>query len=225
MAHDPGSIPGSATASSVTAARRGRPRDTSLRTAVLRATLELLRERASLSIEAISSRSGVSRPTIYRWWPNKTAVALEAFMTEVNHRLVLAPGGGVDEELRAFMHGAFGFAQEQDSVILASVIASATEHPDVMESYRAEFLRPRQDRLAGLVARQTRAGELRQGIDPTLLWQLLWGPVYLRLASGDVPVPTEFLDQVVTLLLTGLLAPPRCAPAAPPEPRAEREGS
>ena len=36
-----------------------------------------------MTTEEISARSGVSKATIYKWWPNKYAVAVEAFLTEM----------------------------------------------------------------------------------------------------------------------------------------------
>ena len=66
-------------------ARPGRPRSEESRAAVLRATSELLHEvglRATTT-EEIASRSGASKATIYKWWPNKYAVAIDAFLSEL----------------------------------------------------------------------------------------------------------------------------------------------
>ena len=58
--------------------RRGRPRDLHIRGAILRAARELLDELgpASLTMEAVAQRAGVGKPTVYRWWPNRHAVAI-----------------------------------------------------------------------------------------------------------------------------------------------------
>jgi AcrR family transcriptional regulator len=65
--------------------RRGRPRSEQSRAAVLRATSELLHEvgAQAMTTEEIAARSGVSKATIYKWWPNKYAVAVEAFLSEM----------------------------------------------------------------------------------------------------------------------------------------------
>ncbi len=62
--------------------RRGRPRDPQIRGAILRAARELLDELgpASLTMEAVAQRAGVGKPTVYRWWPNRHAVAMAALM-------------------------------------------------------------------------------------------------------------------------------------------------
>ena len=69
----------------VPVSRPGRPRSEQSRAAVLRATSELLHEvgMRAMTTEEIASRSGTSKATIYKWWPNKYAVAVEAFLTEM----------------------------------------------------------------------------------------------------------------------------------------------
>ena len=66
-------------------ARPGRPRSEESRAAVLRATSELLHEVGlrAMTTEEIASRSGASKATIYKWWPNKYAVAIDAFLSEM----------------------------------------------------------------------------------------------------------------------------------------------
>src|ERR1700760_3789148 len=67
------------------ATRAGRPRSQQARVAVLRATSELMREVGlrAMTTEEIAARSGASKATIYKWWPNKYAVAVEAFLSEI----------------------------------------------------------------------------------------------------------------------------------------------
>ena len=64
---------------------RGRPRSEEHRDAVLTAAMELMREDdlRKASIDRISARSGVSKATIYKWWPNRTAVAIDAFLNQM----------------------------------------------------------------------------------------------------------------------------------------------
>ena len=59
---------------------RGRPRSEERRDAVLTAAMELMQEDdlRRASVDRISARSGVSKATIYKWWPNRTAVAIDA---------------------------------------------------------------------------------------------------------------------------------------------------
>src|ERR1700674_4545770 len=64
--------------------RRGRPRSESSQRAILRAADELLLEHglSSISMDAVAERAGASKATIYRWWPSKELLALDALFSE-----------------------------------------------------------------------------------------------------------------------------------------------
>src|SRR5579863_10510261 len=66
------------------APRRGRPRSETARLAILEAAAELALERglAAVSMDAVADRAGVSKATIYRWWPTKETLALDALYHE-----------------------------------------------------------------------------------------------------------------------------------------------
>ena len=64
--------------------RKGRPRSTKSKNAILKATNSLLLHKSvqELSIEAIAKKAKVGKTTIYRWWPNKTAVVMDALVSQ-----------------------------------------------------------------------------------------------------------------------------------------------
>ena len=64
--------------------QRGRPRSERARKAILEAASELLLARglSAVSMDAVAERAGVSKATIYRWWPTKETLALDALYTE-----------------------------------------------------------------------------------------------------------------------------------------------
>ena len=64
--------------------RRGRPRSEKAREAILAAAAELLLERGlgAVSMDAVAEQAGVSKATIYRWWPTKETLALDALYHE-----------------------------------------------------------------------------------------------------------------------------------------------
>ena len=66
------------------APRRGRPRSEKARLAILEAATELLLVQglSAVSMDAVAERAGVSKATIYRWWPTKETLALDALFNE-----------------------------------------------------------------------------------------------------------------------------------------------
>src|SRR5215208_6993348 len=91
--------------------RPGRPRSEESRTAVLRATSQLLREVGlrAMTTEEIASRSGASKATIYKWWPNKYAVAIDAFLSEMMADSRDPDTGSARDDLTAVMRGLLQF--------------------------------------------------------------------------------------------------------------------
>src|ERR1700722_9199457 len=92
-------------------ARRGRPRSEQARAAVLRATSELIREVGlrGMTAEDIAARSGASKATIYKWWPNKYAVAVEAFLSQMAVESADPDTGSAREDFRLALRGMVHF--------------------------------------------------------------------------------------------------------------------
>src|ERR1700751_1920364 len=86
---------------------RGRPRSEECRDAVLAAVMELMQEDdlRRASIDRISARSGVSQATIYKWWPNRTAVAIEAFLYQMMTEAPVPDSGSAAEDFRLALRG------------------------------------------------------------------------------------------------------------------------
>src|SRR3982074_3148364 len=66
-------------------ARRGRPRSERSRKAILEAAFTLLLEHGlnAVSMDAVAERAGASKATIYRWWPSKALLALDALFRQM----------------------------------------------------------------------------------------------------------------------------------------------
>src|SRR5450755_1541159 len=95
-------IPPAAPAPSASA-RRGRPRSEEADRAILRAATELLAERGlpGMSIEEVASRAGVAKATVYRRWPSRGALALDAFVAEFTALQPLPDTGFLRDDLLA----------------------------------------------------------------------------------------------------------------------------
>src|ERR1700756_2928838 len=91
--------------------RPGRPRSEQTRVAVLRTTSELMREVGlrAMTTEDIAARSGASKATIYKWWPNKYAVAVEAFLSEMAVESADPDTGSAREDFRLALRGLIHF--------------------------------------------------------------------------------------------------------------------
>src|SRR6201998_3242716 len=90
---------------------RGRPRSEERRDAVLKAAMELMQENdlRLASVDRISERSGVSKATIYKWWPNRTAVAIDAFLHQMMAEAPVPDTGSAAEDFRLTLRGMMRF--------------------------------------------------------------------------------------------------------------------
>ena len=162
------------------------------------AALDLVAERgiSGASIEAISTRSGVAKTTIYRQWPNQAALVLEAFRsvtpdppvpdTGTLHGDLLVLVGGLAEALG---HG-------RAAVLMASLIDAAQRDPDFAQMHAQESLRRRRAVLA-VLARGVGRGELANDTDVESLVDRLAGPVFHRRFVTGLPLDRDFGERVV----------------------------
>ena len=182
---------------------RGRPRDPRTRAAILAAARALL-ERGGLTavtIEAIAAKAGVSRPTIYRYWPNAPAVAMAAFLEASG-----APSAGKTNRsaltaLRAQLHAvAEAFAAPAGRSI-AAMVAAAQSETELAKAFRNEFIARNRDAARGLLERCVEAKLIERPPDIDLTLDLIFGPLFYRLLMGHAPITRGFVDQLLNAVI------------------------
>lgn len=185
----------------------GRPRCEASRLAILEAAFLLLKERSlnEITSAAIAKRAGVSKATLYRWWPSKEAVVLDAYFHAVDEHFprVLTDDPLVD--LRHHVRSAYKGMKGQNGEIFATLVASGHFHPQVMCELNDQMNSPRCKETEVLVQRAIDAGQLRPGIDIELVIELLYGPLFGRLMTR-VPIGDDLADSTFDHVLRGLRA-------------------
>jgi AcrR family transcriptional regulator len=186
---------------------RGRPRDEFVRKRILDAALELLEQVgfASATVEAIAERAGASKATVYRWWPNKAAVFIEAFREAVSPELPFADSGSLRDDIRAQLKNFTRMLTGRRGRILGAFIAAAQDDPEVAEALRSLWIRPRRLDAKQALDRNRKRGELRDDVDLDLVLDLLYGPLYYRLLLGHGPLSPSYAETMAELALDGLL--------------------
>lgn len=186
-------------------------RSAQARRAILEAALAICRESgyAALTIEGVAARAGVGKQTIYRWWPSKGTVVLEAFMDvfgpAVEAPLDGADLGGLTEMLRRtaelLSHPTLG-------PMLADLVGAKQHDKALAAEFRAQIFAPIRAGTAERIRRAQDAGEIRPELDPDLVADLLFGPLWFRLlVLGSAPEP-DYADTAVRSLLAGLAPAP-----------------
>ena len=184
--------------------RSGPVRSEAARRAILTAAVELLAERGydHLAIEAIASRAGVGKQTIYRWWKSKSDIIAEALLEGMilRDRLNLPDTGDVRADLRTWLEAVGDLLlSSQGEALSRSLIAAATDNADVGRRLR--------DAIAGSGALSTRlhaaAGTeaaLAPGAPVDEISEALVGALVLRALSRS-PLDAASIDGLITVAL------------------------
>jgi AcrR family transcriptional regulator len=177
------------------------------RLAVLDAADDLLVERgfAGLTMEGIAARAGVAKQTIYRWWPSKTAVLLDAYGQDAAEDLTPPDTGDLVTDLRTHLRTIASFLTRADAgAVLRALVGQAQHDPEVAEVLRRDHLSRQRERDRLPLERAVARGELGPDVDLDLLVDRLVGPLHYRVLVTGEPVPPEFTDALVADVLAGL---------------------
>ena len=186
--------------------RQGRPRSEQSRAAVLRATSELLHEVGlqAMTTDEIAGRSGVSKATIYKWWPNKHAVAVEAFLSELIAEGSDPDTGSAHEDLRSVLRGLVHFYCGPSGRVYAQLVGEGQSDPLVQKELRDHLVAPRRALLRAMWDRGVARGELRADVDPEAAFDLVFAPLLYRLLMGHAPLDEAAADMFVDAAMSGL---------------------
>src|SRR6201990_3428002 len=187
-------------------ARRGRPRSDRSRTAVLRVTSQLINEVGlrAMTTDEIARRSGVSKATIYKWWPNKYAVAVEAFLSEMAVESADPDTGSAREDFRLALRGLIHFYTGEYGRAYAQLVGEAQFDPKIGAELRDHLVGPRRELVRAIWDRGVARGELRADVDPEVAIDLIFGPAMYRLVAGHAPLDDSAADAVVDAAIRGL---------------------
>jgi AcrR family transcriptional regulator len=184
----------------------GRPRSEEARKAILESTLELLKQSgfADLSIESIASHAGVGKATVYRWWPNKGGLVMDAFVSVAEQELSFPPSGPVEKAIREQMKKWSSIFGGPLGRVIAAVIGAGQSEPEMLEAFQNYYVEPRRREARELLKQAIENGEIRSDLDPDLILDILYGPLYFRLLIQSGPLTLAFIDQVFEIVWPGL---------------------
>lgn len=183
------------------------------RQAILQSTMKLLDEREpgaisvqQLSIERIAREAGVSKTTIYRWWPNKAAVIIDTFLE--NHILStpLRDDLPAVDALREHVSSLAGVYAGYEGRLMAQLIAECQYDPATLEQFKKHFWRPRREAVNKIIARGMVEGSLRSDLDSDTIAERIYSPIYFRLLFQEGDLSSEAIRADFDLSLRGVAA-------------------
>jgi AcrR family transcriptional regulator len=186
---------------------RGRRRSRRSHDAIVQATQELLVAHGyqALTIEGVAARAGVGKQTIYRWWPSRAALVLEAYLAGSDAIPPPAEAATTHENVRALVDWLVAvLAQPIGGKVVAGLVADLKHDPDLAERFHRDVVPARRRAMRDTLERGKERGDIRADADLDLAVDALHGAVFYRLLLSGEPLDREFVEQLADQVLRGI---------------------
>lgn len=182
----------------------GRPRSEAAHRAILEATLRLLSEVgfSALTVEGVAQRAGVGKATIYRRWPSKLPLVVEAFSQLPAFED--ADTGSLEGDLRAILQQYLAnFLTTPLAAVYPSLAAERVHNPQ-LGALLDPLLQARRRPLESALRRAQARGELAPGANLELAADLIVGPIAVHLFFRGARLHPSQAAPLVRLALRGI---------------------
>lgn len=188
------------------AARPGRPRSEKTRLAILDAAADLLLSNgfSEATIEAIAARAGVSKVTIYKWWPSRGAVAIDAYFHRFVQTTIFPDSGNTVVDITTQVLHLIETFRGRAGEVMAELLGQAQLDPALSDVLRERWLQPRRAFSTAVLQRGIDRGEIRSDVTVSIVLDEIYGPVYFRLMTRLHPLTDEFATELVQNVLRGV---------------------
>ena len=191
--------------------RPGRPREQRADKAIIDAPLEIFADEGyhALSMEAVAARAEVSKATIYRRWPGKRELVIDALAT-MNDGFPKVPELG-EKSTRDWLLMALRYLANRDSTSLAGrimprMMTYSISQPDLYAEYFERVITPRRQWLRTVLEHGIERGELRADLDVEVASVAISAPAVLHAKGMGQPQLTDFPERLLNVLWPGLRA-------------------
>ena len=181
----------------------GRPRSEAAKTAIIQATISLLDTVpfSNLTIEAIAKQSGVSKATIYRWWPNKEALLFAAFLYVTTVDVNFEPALSIADNFRQVIGDLVVILNQPLGRALITVLI---DQPERVTAFQTTFFEVKRRAAKQLLTAGQAQHVIKPDIDLDKALDMLFGAVYLRVFLYTEVVDTDYVDAVIAAFMQGI---------------------
>jgi AcrR family transcriptional regulator len=186
---------------------RGRRRSQRSHDAIVEATQELLVEDGyqALTIEGVAARAGVGKQTIYRWWPSRAALVLEAYLAGSDAVPPPTDQADTHTDVRALLDWLVAvLAQPIGGKVVAGLVADLKHDPDLADRFHRDVVPARRRAMRDALERGKERGEIRADADLDLAVDALHGAVFYRLLLSGEPLDPWFTEAFANQVLRGI---------------------
>jgi AcrR family transcriptional regulator len=175
---------------------------------VVVATAELIDRTSyrSVTVDAVARASGVGRSTIYRHWPSRQLLVLEAFTWKTDQMTAVRDSGDALADLRTYLLKlAFCLDVGGAASTVAGLVADAVHDEDLARSFRATLIKGRRREFIAILLRGQERGQVRRDLELSTVVDALYGAVHHRLVITRQPIDEPFVSALVAFACHGLV--------------------
>jgi AcrR family transcriptional regulator len=175
----------------------------------LKAVLHLLERKPlrKVTADAIARKAGVSKATIYKWWPNKSLVALDAYLGCMSELVVMPNTGSAETDFTVQLKSVTAFYTSPLGRPFCQFIAEGQSDPAFLALFRERFLYARRDAARVMWRRGVDRGEIRKELDSEIVLDLIYGPMVFRLLAGHGSLSGRESEAMVKAVFGGVKQP------------------
>jgi AcrR family transcriptional regulator len=187
------------------------PRVARSRAAVLEATLDLLAEEGAegCTIEAIAGRSGVAKTTIYRHWPSRAALVIDAVRTLMDDLDEVPDTGDVRGDVAAVVQRLGDRLRSGHLADVVPALLAAVDADSQLAELMDVYIDARREPMRTVLRRGIERGQLPDDVDVELVADVFAGPMFYRRLVTRRPGDPAYVRALVDLVFAGLGAEPR----------------
>lgn len=177
----------------------GRPRSEKSMQAILDTTNKMLLHTSvrDISIEAIAKRAGVGKTTIYRWWPNKVALILDAVAGPLNVLPAPVSGENARDLLSKQLDRFIRICRGRGGKIITEIYAEVQGNPEYLALFFEKFMLQHEEILANILQQGKASGEFRPTLDIPVAVDMIYGSIFYHLMSHQNMLDHEFSSAYI----------------------------
>jgi AcrR family transcriptional regulator len=185
--------------------RRGRPRSDRVRQLILNTALDLAFEVGfrTLTVEMIAAKTGVGKTTIYRRWPNKGAVVMDAFLSIVGPKTIFPSTDRAINSIQLQMKAQVKAFRSKYGKMIRSLVGDGQFDPDVLDAFRQRWILPRRQLARTTIELGMKQGDLRSDLDVDTVIDTLYAPIYYRLMFETGPISDAYAKGLYQSVVKG----------------------
>jgi AcrR family transcriptional regulator len=155
-------------------------------------------------MEAVAERAGAGKPTIYRYWPNREALAMAALMASATPRTEVRPSPSAIDDLRRQLRkvaDVFASPRGRNAVLMT---ASADPDSELSKAFRNQVMLASREEGRALLLRAKASWEVRPDLDIEVALDMIYGSIFYRLLMGHAMANEAFTARLVDEAMRGM---------------------